>query len=362
MQLDALGWNENLARTFELYRNRGLVPARVSEEHKERYLLLSEQGELTAEVSGRFMHEAVSRADFPVVGDWVAVSARPSENFAIIHAVLPRTSIVSRKAVLGGAKTDEQALAANIDTLFLVSGLDGDFNIRRIERYLTVAWDSGALPVVVLNKADICEDLDDRLSEVESVTIGTAIMAISAETKEGLDQLLSYLKPGKTAAFLGSSGVGKSTIINGLLGEKRLRTQSVAEYRSKGHHTTTYRQMLILPEGAIVIDTPGMRELGIWTNAEGLERTFGDIEKLAAQCRFSDCQHHAEPGCAVRIALENGSLDADRYKRYLKLQKEMAHIERRLDIARRRRESREWDRKIRSYHKAMKEMRKRGLR
>ena len=361
MQLESLGWNENLARTFEPFHDRNLVPARVSEEHKERYLLLSEHGELAAEVSGKFMHAAVSRADFPVVGDWVAVAARPSENFAVIHALLPRASMVSRKAVLGGTKTDEQALAANIDTLFLVSGLDGDFNIRRIERYLTVAWDSGALPVIVLNKADICEDLDDRISEVESVAIGTAILPISAEAKDGVDQLRPFLKPGTTAAFLGSSGVGKSTIINGLLGEKRLRTQSVSDFKSKGHHTTTFRQMIQLPAGAVVIDTPGMRELGIWTNAEGLERTFEDIEQLASQCRFSDCQHNAEPGCAIRAALENGALEAERYERYVKLRKEMAHLERRIDVARQRRESREWDRKIRTYHKTIKELKKKRL-
>ncbi|HDL03887.1 MAG TPA: GTPase RsgA, partial [candidate division Zixibacteria bacterium] len=239
MDLTSLGWNGDFENNFESYKNSGLIPARVALEQKERYVLFSEFGELAAQISGRMRHVAVSRADFPAVGDWVAADVRIKEKTATIHAILTRRSSFSRTAVLGGAKTDEQVMAANIDTVFLVAGLDSDFNIRRIERYLSIIWNSGASPVVILNKADLCEDVEVRLEQVGNSAMGIPIHAVSALDKTGLDSIRDHLKNGKTAVFLGSSGVGKSTIINGLFGDDRLKTGAVREYDGKGRHTTT---------------------------------------------------------------------------------------------------------------------------
>lgn len=368
MNLQKLGWIPFFENSFKQIERPGLIPARVAREHKELYIVFSEMGELTAEVSGRYRHETQTRADFPRVGDWVAVSARPQENRATIHALLDRKSSFSRKAVLAGGpkygdgKIQEQVLAANIDTVFLVSGLDGDYNLRRIERYVAVAWDSGANPVIILNKADLCENIEQCMEEVEAIAIGIAIHAMSALDGEGLDLFRQYIKEGKTAAFLGSSGVGKSTIINGLLGEERLKTSSVREDDSRGRHTTTHREMILLPEGGIVIDTPGMREIQMWDDDDGLSRAFGDVEAIMTQCRFSDCSHSEEPGCAVRQAIEDGSLDSGRYHSYLKMLKEMKHLAIRKDRAAQRREGRAWGRKIRQHVKQIEDLKRRGLR
>jgi ribosome biogenesis GTPase len=367
MNLKELGWMPFFEATFNEIKKPEYIPARVAQEHKELYLVFSETGALTAEISGRFRHEVQSRADFPSVGDWVAISARPDEGRATIHGLLPRRSSFSRKAVLAGGpkyrpgKTDEQVLAANIDHVFLVNGLDGDFNLRRIERYVAVAWDSGANPVIILNKTDLCEATEERVAEVEEVAIGVPIHTMSALGSGGSDFFREYLIPGKTAAFLGSSGVGKSTIINGLLGEQRLKTGAVSEFDDRGRHTTTYREMILLPEGGIVIDTPGMREIQMWDDDDALSRTFGDIEEIAAGCRFGDCKHGDEPGCAIRMALENGSLDPNRYQSYLKMQKELLHLARRKDVAAQRQQSRAWNRKIRQHFKQVEDLKRKGL-
>lgn len=355
MNLIELGWNQFFNQRFEQFRNQGFVPARVAREHKHNYLVYSEQGELKAEVSGKFRHSAHSRAKFPTVGDWVAVKARLEERKATIHALLPRKSSFSRKAVLSGGmpdsggKTEEQVLAANVDTVFLVSGLDGDFNLRRIERYLAIAWDSGATSVIVLNKSDVCVDIKARIREVESIAFGVPIHPVSATENEGLDALHQYLNNCKTVAFLGSSGVGKSTIINSLLGMERLKVGAVRESDNRGRHITTYREMILLPNGGIVIDTPGMREIQMWADEEGLKRTFDDIEELATQCRFRDCRHKGEPGCAIQQALKDGILDAGRYKNYLKLQKELQHLAIRQNKKAQRRADRAMDKKIRQH-------------
>jgi len=257
-----------------------------------------------------------------------------------------------------GGKTDEQVLAANVDTVFLVSGLDANFNIRRIERYVTVAYNSSATPVIILNKADLCEDIDDRLAEVESIAVGVDILALSAATGSGLDSLKKYLSVGKTVAFLGSSGVGKSTIINGLLDEERFKTNAVREDDGRGRHTTTHRELVVLPEGGVVIDTPGMREIQLWSDDDGLSRAFDDIESLARHCRFHDCAHTTEPGCAIAAALESGELDASRFNNYLKLQKEIAHLARRQDIKTRRSTERARDKRYRQYFKDLKKVNK----
>jgi len=320
--LASLGWSDALGRAFAPFAAEGLVPARIGAEHQHVYTLLTTEGERLARVTGRLRHEAGGRADFPAVGDWVAARCPAGEDRATIHAILPRRSRFSRR--LAGEKDDEQVVAANVDTVFLVMGLDGDFNPRRLERYLTVAWDSGAEPVVLLNKADLCDERDARRREIEA--LGAPTHLVSARSGLGLDALGAYLRPGRTVALLGSSGVGKSTLVNRLLGEERLRTRDVRSRDDRGRHTTSTRQLLALPGGGLVIDTPGMRELQLWDSAAGLGATFADLEELGASCRFGDCGHGSEPGCAVRAAVEEGRLPRERLESYHKLQRELVAL------------------------------------
>jgi len=367
MNLNTLGWHDFFASHFASFQEQGFVPGRIAQEHRNCYQVLFRDGELRAEVSGKFRHDSQTRADFPAVGDWVALAAKPGQERAIIHAVLPRRSVFSRKAILSGGMpetggtTDQQVLAANVDTVMLITGLDDNYNVRRIERYVTIAWDSGAAPVIVLNKADLCDDVDARVREVADAAIGVPVHAVSAMENSGLEILQEYIKSGQTVAFLGSSGVGKSTIINHLLGTERQKVQDVRGGDSRGRHTTVHRELIVLPDGGIVIDTPGMREIQPWSNDEGIERTFADIIDLATHCRFNDCSHQNEPGCAIRQALEDGTLDRKRFRNYLKLQKELAHLARRQNEHAARQEQRQWGKRIRNYHKAMKELRKKGL-
>ncbi len=329
MHLQSLGWSDFFASSFEPYRQQGFTVGRVAIEYRNTYILYSEQGELCAEVSGKLRHQARERQDFPAVGDWVVIRTLKSSEKAIIHEILPRKSKFSRKTV--GAKTEEQIVATNVDTVFLVSGLDGDFNPRRIERYLILAWDSGAHPVIVLNKADLCDNLENCLALVEAVALGVPIIALSATNNQGLDALTPYLKLGQTVALLGSSGVGKSTITNQLMGEVVQAVQSVRQSDDRGKHTTTYRELILLPHGGLIMDTPGMREIQIWAGDESLQETFADIENLAQQCRFRDCQHSHEPGCMVQQALSEGRLDYSRFLNYQKLQREMNYLTRKQD-------------------------------
>jgi ribosome biogenesis GTPase len=361
MNIMELGWDRFFEGHFEQFKKQGLKPARVAREHKDRYTVYGQEGELVSEASGKLRHRANSRADFPAVGDWVVVAVRSEERRATIYALLPRKSSFSRKAVLSGGmpdtggKTDEQVLAANVDTVFLVSGLDGDFNPRRIERYLSVAWDSGAEPVILLNKSDLCPNVEAYVKEAESCAFGVPIHPLSAVRQEGLEALSEYLGVGKTAVFLGSSGVGKSTLINSLLGIERLKVGAVREYDGRGRHTTAGREMILLPTGGVVIDTPGMRELSMWDDDEGLKRTFDDVEQLAARCRFRDCSHQHEPGCAVQDALKDGSLDRGRFRSYVKLRKELAYLAVRKDQWARRENEKRW-KKISQWSKARKKL------
>ncbi len=320
-----LGWSDFFEQHFEPFRQQDLIPARVAREDRGAYLVYYERGEVVAEVTGRFRHEVMSRSSFPAVGDWVAINVLPQEPKARIHAILPRRSSFSRKVV--GGHTEEQIAAANVDIVFLVSGLDGDFNLRRIERYLTVAYDSGANPVIVLNKADLCADVSARVAEVESFAFGAAVHPVSAIENSGLDRLLPYLGIGKTVAILGSSGVGKSSLINSFLGRDRLAVSAVREDDSHGRHTTTHRELICLPQGGLVIDTPGIRELQLWTGEDSLQGSFQDIEDFAGQCKFNDCKHTHEPGCAVKSAIESGALPSARLDNYRKLQRELLHLE-----------------------------------
>ncbi len=328
MNLENLGWNQFFQHNFENHKNDNYIPARVNWQQKNVSHVLCEAGELTAEISGRLRNLAENKSDLPTVGDWVVISPRVNEHKATIHAVMTRKSHFSRKAVLAGGpqygpgRTEEQILAANIDVAFLVNGLDNDYNLRRIERYLTVAWDSGVKPVVILNKADLCEDIDTVLEEIESVAFGVPVHVVSAEQNSGMESFEEYLNDNQTVVFLGSSGVGKSSLINRMLGEDRLKVNAVREYDNRGRHTTTWRELLVLPQGGIVIDTPGLREIQMWTENEGVSNVFEDIEKLAMNCRFRNCGHTNEPGCAVKQAIDEGLLESKRLRSYLKLLRE----------------------------------------
>lgn len=356
MTLAQLGWNPFFEQQFAQLGDNGLIPARVMAEHGHLYDLHGEHGPLLADTSGKLRHTAGSRGELPAVGDWVAVQPRPAEDAGTIHVVLPRKSRFSRK-VAGGA-TDEQVVAANVDMLFLVNGLDRDFNSRRIERYLAPAYESGASPVIVLNKADLCADVQGCIAAIESVAIGVPVLAVSAATGEGVDALQQHVRPGRTAAFIGSSGVGKSSLINRLLGQDRQATTPVREHDSHGRHTTTSRQLILLPSGGLLIDTPGMRELQLWSDGQGVSETFQDIEDLTTRCRFGDCHHQTEPGCAVRAAIEDGSLDPERYQNYLKLQRELRHFEARQDQRLQAAEKQRW-KKIAQLQKDLQKRRER---
>ena len=332
-EIQSYGWSDALQRQFEPYAARGLVPGRVIVQQRGLYRLATDLGDLAAELSGRFVHEA-EETGFPVAGDWVACAARPGEGAATIQAVLPRASLFVRRTAGPGAPVG-QAVAANVDLALLVASLNAELNPRRVERYLATAWESGAQPLVVLTKADACPDLAASLAQIEAVAIGVEVHAVSAVTGQGLSALAEHLAPGRTAVLLGSSGVGKSTLVNALAGAALMAVGEIRLDDAKGRHTTTHRELVRLPSGALVLDTPGMRALGLWDAESGLERVFGDvareIETLAAGCRYRDCAHHGEPGCAVAQAVADGRLDADRWRSWTKLQRELAHLERRED-------------------------------
>lgn len=338
--LSNLGWDEFFETRFEPYRADGLEAARVALEYNQLYRVLAAPGELLADVAGKLRHEAASRADLPAVGDWVAIEPRREEGRATIHALLPRKSKFVRRAA--GTRTEGQIVGANIDTVFLVTSLNQDFNLRRLERYLIVARESGASPVVILSKADLCGEIEDRLAEIQTVAAGVPIHAVSVVRREGLEELAQYFRHGQTVALLGSSGVGKSTLINHLLGRDVQRVLEVRSTDDRGRHATTHRELFLLPQGGLVLDTPGMRELHLWEGEESLHVSFDDIEALVSGCRFSDCRHRDEPGCAIREALADGTIDAARYGSYEKLQKELQHMARKQDINAQITEKKRW--------------------
>jgi ribosome biogenesis GTPase len=331
--LDRYGWNEHLQKAFDALGDESLEPARVAAEHRNRYVLYAADAVLTGHLPGRLRREG----ERPVVGDWVAVK-RADDETATIQAILPRKSAFSRK--VAGRTLAQQVMAANIDTLFIATSLAGDINPRRLERYLVMAWESGARPVVLLTKADLAPDPAAALAQVETVAVNVPVHVVSSLTGAGLDQIEPYLRPGSTVAVVGSSGVGKSTLINALIGEERVRTGDVRE-DGRGRHTTTARELIVLPSGALIIDTPGLRELQVWEGETGFQDAFADIEELAQHCRFRDCAHEAEPGCAVRDAVERGELPADRLESYHALRREMRAIEERMDVRARSESKRE---------------------
>jgi len=324
--LEAWGWSPVWEERFAAFAGDGRQPGRVLREDRRQMLVAVAAGDCEAHVAGRLIHTATAREAWPAVGDWVALARAEQGRGARIEAVLPRTSRFVRRAVADGNRTEEQVLAANVDTIFLVAGLNEDFNPRRLERYLTAAWDSGARPVVLLNKADLCDDIEAAIDAISAAAVGVPIHSLSAATGAGLEALAPYLGRGQTVVFLGSSGVGKSTLINRLLGEARQAVREIRAYDGRGRHTTTAREMLALPEGGLVIDTPGLRELELWDDGEGVDHVFADIAALAEECRFRDCQHGSEPGCAVLAAVAAGELDPRRLESFHKLQREQAML------------------------------------
>jgi ribosome biogenesis GTPase / thiamine phosphate phosphatase len=327
VNLQELGWSPFFAAAFERLAEPGCRPARVAVQIiSGKYLLYCDEGEVQGEVAGRLQYLASGPQDLPAVGDWVVTRTVPSERRAVIVDLLPRRSKFSRRAA--GKRAEEQVVAANVDVVFLVQALDSTLNLRRLERYLVVASDSGARPVVLLNKSDLCQNLADVRTEVERVAAGAPVHILAARRGEGVEAINGYLPEGVTGAVLGSSGVGKSTIINRLLGSDRLPTQEVREFDDRGRHTTTRRELVILPGRGLLIDTPGIRELQLLGGTEGLEAAFEDVEGLVLECRFRDCRHEEEPGCAVRQALVDGRLPLERFASYQKLLREIAFLER----------------------------------
>jgi ribosome biogenesis GTPase len=337
--LDAFGWSADLAAAFEPHAAAGLSPGRVVAEDRGSYVVQGRAGELRATVTGRFRHAAgKDPAAYPAVGDWVALEGR--DDGASVVAVLPRRTAIVRHAA--GLRSVAQVVAANIDTVFVVASLNADLNLRRLERYMALAWESGAEPVVVLSKADIAEGVDDTLAAVADIAVGATVLTVSAFDGRGLDELRLRIVPGSTVAFVGSSGVGKSTLLNTLAGEERAAVREIRADDARGRHTTTRRQLHRMPDGGLILDTPGMRELGLWDADAGIDRSFGDIDELATGCRFSDCAHGAEPGCAVRAGLAAGTLDASRFASWQKLGREARHQELRVDALARAEERRKW--------------------
>jgi ribosome biogenesis GTPase len=327
LNLEDFGWNSFFEGHFAKHQNNNLIPARVLFQGRGIYRLASERRELLAEAAGAFRNEAPGSGNIPICGDWVLADNPMDKDRTVIRLLLPRTTSLSRKQA--GTTLGQQLVAANVDTLCLVSGLDSDFNPRRIERYLVIAWESGARPVIILNKADVCPDVSARLAETSALAPGVPVLAVSAMDGFGMEDILQYAGRGRTLALLGSSGVGKSSIVNRLLGRSAQKVRNIDPNTGRGMHTTSARHLFLLPSGGLIMDSPGLREIQIWSADTGLDTAFDDIKALAKECRFRDCGHQSEPGCRVRDSVDRGELDAGRLASYFKLCKEADYVEQR---------------------------------
>jgi ribosome biogenesis GTPase len=352
VDLHVLGWNDFFDHYWNQQTRGSLQPGRVVEEQKEAYRVVGEFGELSAEVIGRLRYEALDRSAFPAVGDWVAMHTIPHEGKALIHEVLPRRTKLSRKAA--GERTVEQILVTNVDIAFVVMSLNADFNVRRLERYLGAIWEGGAQPVVLLSKADLCSDRGSAAAEIATTAPGVDAHILSAHTGEGLATLTPYIEGGRTVVLLGSSGVGKSTIINRLLGSETQKTLEIRSGDDRGRHATTFRRLFLMPSGGVLIDTPGMREFQLWDSETGLDDVFEDISALTVNCRFRDCKHRTEPGCAVLEAIDSGTLDSERLASFRKLKRELEFQERRHDAAAQAQQKKLWRQLHRAYRRQTK--------
>ncbi len=326
MDLAELGWDAGWETAFAPHRQEGLEPARVVHEDKLSYVVVGASGDRPALITGRLRHLCPRDQDLPKVGDWVAVRPVPGESKGVIEALLPRRSQIARK--ITGRGNEAQIVVTNIDVAFVVQAMDTTFNARRLERFLVMVLEGGVKPVVILNKLDLCKAPRRMISEAEAVSGGAPVLPVCAKTAKGTGRLREILEPGLTAVFIGTSGVGKSSLINRMVGGTFQPTLEVRESDSKGRHATTWREIIPVPRGGLVIDTPGMREFHLWSADLGLDTAFPDITELAVGCRFRDCTHGAEPGCAVRSALETGALGRGRYDSFRKLQAELAEVER----------------------------------
>lgn len=356
MRLAQFGWSGYWQAQWNAEPRDGMLAARVTAQQKKLYRLAGEFGECWAEPAGKMFFEAEAGGELPATGDWVAASYRAEENRATMHEVLPRRTKFSRQAA--GNRTGEQVIAANVDTVFVVTSLNQDLNARRIERYLALVWESGARPVVLLTKSDLCADTTAAQEEVERAAMGVPVHAISAARGAGIEAIRAYFGEGQTVALVGSSGAGKSTLVNYLLGAEVQRVREIREGDDRGRHATTARELFLLPDGGLILDTPGIRELQLWDAGEGLEQTFADIVELAAQCRFRDCTHASEPGCAVQAALADGSLDAARRESLQKLEREQQFQLRKMDVNARIAEQKRW-KKLHQQVKDLYELRRR---
>jgi ribosome biogenesis GTPase / thiamine phosphate phosphatase len=352
--IEQYGWSDTLERTFAPHSRAGHVPGRVVAQHRDGYLVAANQGEVRAKASGRLLHEA-GAAGHPAVGDWVALSPNLDDGAATIHALMPRRTAFVRRAA--HSLSTVQVIAANIDVAFVVTSMNADLNPRRIERYLAAAWQSGARPAVVLTKSDLCADPDGQAAEIAALAAGCPVLVVSARQGFGLDALAAQVGRGETCVLIGSSGVGKSTLVNTLLGQDRMATHAVREADDQGRHTTSHRELILLPGGQLILDTPGMREVGLIDADEGVSVVFDDIERLAQECRFNDCSHDNEPGCAVRGALQTGALDPARWAHFQKLGHELAAVEEKAKRAAKEVERRRHAQSQKTYRTAKKDQR-----